>query len=88
MSQKYTKEELENMIPVFHLKPVSSSRTKCTLTLYVNKEERLSDDQLEVETSEEVKEKIGDNTLLIGAVNEYVLVGKYCACNIPGNFYF
>lgn len=86
MNQKYTEQELANMIPVFHLKPVSSTRTKCTLTMYVDKTERLSDEQLEVETTEELKEKIGDNTLLIGSVNNYVIIGKYCACNIPGNF--
>jgi hypothetical protein len=86
MSQKYTEEELANMIPVFHLKPASSTRTKCTLTMYIDKAERLSDDQLEVETSEEIREKIGNNTLLIGTVNSYVIIGKYCACNIPGSY--
>jgi hypothetical protein len=85
-SQNYTEQELKNMMPVFHLKPVSNSRTKCTLTMYAENTERLSDDQLEVETTQEIKEKIGNNTLLLGTVNSNVIIGKYCACNIPGNF--
>jgi hypothetical protein len=84
--QKYTKDELDKMMPVFHLKPASSTRSKCILTLYIDKAEHLNDDQLEVETTNEIKEKIGDNTLLIGVVNNYVIIGKYCACNISGSF--
>jgi hypothetical protein len=85
-NQKYTENNLANMMPIFHLKPMSSTRTKCILTMYVNNTEKISDEQLKIETSDEIKEKIGDDTLLLGIVNNYVIIGKYCACNIPGSF--
>lgn len=86
MTQKYNEEELKNMVPVFHLKPTSSSRVRCTLRGYSEKEERLFDDQLEVETTDEIKEKVGNNTLLLGTVNKHIIIGKYCSCNIPGGY--
>jgi hypothetical protein len=86
MKSQYTKEDLKNMIPVFHLKPETSTRVKSTLTMYVSHEERLMDDQLDIETPQDIKEKIGENTLLLGQVNNYVIIGKYCACNIPGEY--
>lgn len=86
MKSQYTKEQLEKMIPVFHLKPESSNRVKSILTMYAENEERLCDDQLEIETPENIKEQIGNNTLLLGQVNSYVIVGKFCACNIPGDY--
>lgn len=85
-NKKYTEEELKNMIPVFHLKPMSSSRVKCNLSMYAKTEERIFDEQLDVDTPAEVYEKIGKNTILYGVVNNYVIVGKYCSCNIPGNY--
>lgn len=86
MKSQYTKEQLEKIIPVFHLKPESSSRVKSILTMYATDEERLCDDQLSIETPENIKQQIGDNTLLLGQMNSYVIVGKYCACNIPGDY--
>lgn len=79
-------DEYKNVIPVFQLKPQSSSRVKCTLRGYSNNEERLFDDQLDVETTEELKEKIGENTTLLGTANNYIVIGKYCRCNIPGEY--
>lgn len=84
--QKYSEDELKSMIPVFHLKPKTSTRTQCTLTMYAKNEERINDTQLDIETSEELKSKIGENTLLIGIINNYFVIGKFCACNIPGNY--
>ena len=79
--QKYSENDLnsmnlKNMIPVFHLKPKTSTRTQCILTMYANNEERINDSQLDIETSEELKSKIGENTLLIGIVNNYFIIGK------------
>jgi len=84
--QKNSENDLKNMIPVFHLKPKTSTRTQCILTMYANNEERINDSQLDIETSEELKSKIGENTLLIGVVNNYFVIGKFCACNIPGDY--
>lgn len=86
MSQKYSKDDLEKMIPVFHINPETSTRVKTVLTAYVKNDERINDDQLDIDMSKELREKIGDNTLLISQINGYVLIGKYCACNIPGNY--
>jgi hypothetical protein len=86
MSQNYTDEELKNMIPVFNLKPTSSTRVKCVLKGFSDKEERIFDDQLEVETTDAIKEKVGNNTLLLNIVNKHIIVGKYCLCNIPGGY--
>jgi hypothetical protein len=86
MSKKNEKDELKDIIPVFHLKPKTTSRVENILTLYIKKDSQLHDDQLEIETTPEMKEKIGENTLLLGTVNSYVMIGKYCACNIPGSY--
>lgn len=84
--QKYSENNLRSMIPVFHLKPKTSTRTQCILTMYSHNEERINDTQLDIETSEELKAKIGENTLLIGIINNYFVIGKFCSCNIPGDY--
>ena len=86
MIKKEENNELKDIMPVFHLKPETMSKVKNVLTLYVQKDAQIRDDQLEIENTQEMKEKIGDNTLLLGQVNNYVMIGKYCACNIPGSF--
>lgn len=86
MKSQYTKEDLKNMIPIFHLKPETNTRVKSILTMYITNTERLVDDQLEIDTEQNIKEQIGENTLLLGQVNSYVIIGKYCACNIPGEY--
>jgi hypothetical protein len=84
--QKYSEDELKKMIPVFHLKPKTNTRTQCTLTMYAHNEERINDTELDVNTPQELKEKIGENTLLLGLMNNYFIIGKFCACNIPGSY--
>jgi hypothetical protein len=71
-----TKQKIDqyaNLTPIFKLQPQSNTRVKCRHVGYQEDLNKLSDDI------------IGDD-INIASVGKYGIVGKYCECNVIGNY--
>lgn len=66
-------DQYSNWTPIFKLQPQSDARVKCRHVGYCENLNQLSDDI------------IGDD-IKIASVGKYALVGKYCECNVIGNY--
>lgn len=77
------KKKMENMIPVFKLKPVGSDRALCKYYGLVSKDENLFDEQIEL-YDKDGKELEG--IYAMGSLRNYEICVKACACNIVGDY--
>ena len=86
MSKAKTKEEMKQQMkkqmiesePVFKLKVLGSTSVMCKYVGIVENKEKLTDETIELESS-------------TGALNlpdrgKYEIIGRACACNIPGTY--
>jgi hypothetical protein len=83
------KQDYKNLVPVFHITPVVESeiQVKCNqIGLCGLEEGKINDDILEIETPQYMINKVGKDTLLFDTINNYTIIGKYCKCNITGNY--
>lgn len=80
-------KSFENTLPVFRLKPVPFSNS-CTVKHvgYVNKNEKLGDERVEFETTEESQKKVGKNIDYLGVINNYDISVYIFKNNIIGSY--
>lgn len=84
MSQhKMTKEELENLIPVFKMKLLSSTSAMCKYIGCVKKEENIYDEPMEL-TNENGKSEVVYKDL--GTYGSYYITAKTFICSIIGSY--
>ena len=74
-------DEHQNLIPIFQLSPESTTTAKCKCIGTCNDIEKLTDEVIEIED-----EKKEHNILNMGKVCGYDIIGKYCICNITGDY--
>lgn len=80
-------EDYKNTTPVFNVVPKSETQVKCTVIGLCGLEEgKLCDDVLEIDTPPDVVKNIGQNTMFFGTFSKYTIFGKFCQCNVTGNF--
>ena len=73
--------------PVFRLEPVISEN-KCVVKHvgYMNKDDRLIDQQLTINTPKNVREIYGENVHYVGCVNDYEIFVRVYHCNLLGQY--
>jgi hypothetical protein len=65
-------KDFTDVAPVFKLQPLSDTRVKCRHIGFCKDLDKMTDEVLE--------------DLKINPINSYSLIGKFCACNIIGNY--
>lgn len=82
-------KEEKKVLPVFHLKPVSNTRVQNILSGYTKEENRIQDDELEIDNSNlslNLKETLGKYTTLVAQAGQYYIINKFLSCNIAPSF--
>jgi len=81
-------DDYKNLTYVFRLKPNGLNSIKCKqiATVAAELNTRYSDEPIDIETNEEEQSKVGKNAKYLGTVNRYMLIGRYCHCDVVGDY--
>lgn len=77
----------KNTTPVFRLKPLSNTNNCIVKHVgYLNDNEKLADEPLDIETTDNMINSYGKNVFFIDTINDYEITVYVLKCNILGNY--